>query len=667
MVCACISEYRDGCLLPLLEYYKKGASAFNKLIRHRHSARAVGFQLPGISHSILSHCSLVSLWMHKVSISKNPHTTHHCSSKTSRAVGAVKLTMPTTRSHDVPVESSWRMVEGGENDSFDTSIVRDDDEELILSSNPSQLSGSQPFSIGGSQDDNLESFLSKAENDEQVILRSPFRPSVPQSVRRSSRENMKHRSPDPEFYMPTVEVDTPRRGSNRSSRTIRAGEQPASQGVRRRQVISNGSPTKPRRRLGPIQSSSGTWQGGFGDRLSRSFPAAVFDMLSWILGVISLAFRYAQKPLAVFLAVYFVFGGLIIVQNMATKSIYASISPLCRIPGVSWLDLPFCPTVIPKDTPKTSGKRPIEFDGLMDVQERFEEVLEKSAQGVSLPMEMKRSETSVRDLRTMVRYSNLQSKEELVLEFDGFIDAARTASNDLQKFNTHVGSAVDSVISINRWTSRYIDGLANERDSRGWLGEWTSWVFSPFQPAVFSERVVLDKYVEHTSLVSDKIGNLIVEAQAVLRTLSKAEDHLGIIYDFVTRTQKSVQSRKDEILWTLWTLVGANTRHLHNLNSQLFLLRQVDSQRAGAVKQVSELIVELEKIQAGLDDLRDRVAEPELARGRVEVPLSVHIETINKGVERLEVARTRIRAIENDRIREVLARGKGEEQLIDSA
>jgi hypothetical protein len=303
----------------------------------------------------------------------------------------------------------------------------------------------------------------------------------------------------------------------------------------------------------------------------------------------------------------------------------------------------------------------------MDVQERFEEVLEKSAQGVSLPMEMKRSETSVRDLRTMVRYSNLQSKEELVLEFDGFIDAARTASNDLQKFNTHVGSAVDSVISINRWTSRYIDGLANERDSRGWLGEWTSWVFSPFQPAVFSERIVLDKYVEHTSLVSDKIGNLIVEAQAVLRTLSKAEDHLGIIYDFVTRTQKSVQSRKDEILWTLWTLVGANTRHLHNLNSQLSLLRQVDSQRAGAVKQVSELIVELEKIQAGLDDLRDRVAEPELARGRVEVPLSVHIETINKGVERLEVARTRIRAIENDRIREVLARGKGEEQLIDSA
>lgn len=379
-----------------------------------------------------------------------------------------------------------------------------------------------------------------------------------------------------------------------------------------------------------------------------------------------MAFSYAQKPLAIFLAIYFIFGGLIIAQNMATRSLYSSLSPICRIPGVSYLDLPFCPAPGATSGSSPSGDKPVEFDGLMNVQERFEEVLEKSAQGVSLPMEMKRSESSVRDLRTMVRYSNLQGKEELVLEFDGFIDAAKTASGDLQRFNTHVGSAVDSVISINRWTSRYLDGMAAERQGQGRLERWAGWAFAPFQPAVFSERMLLDKYVEHTALVSDKIGDLIVEAQAVLRTLNQAEDHLGIIYDFVTRTQKSVQSRKDEIFWTLWTLVGANTRHLHNLNGQLSLLRQVDGQRAGAVQQVSELIVELEKIQAGLGDLRDRVAEPELIRGRVEVPLSVHIETIDKGVERLELARNRIRAVENERIREVLDRGK-EERLIDSS
>lgn len=579
------------------------------------------------------------------------------------------------REQKIPIESSWRVVEGGENDSFDTSILRDTDDELVLSSgnpsqlSPTQLSGSQPFSIGGSQDDNLQSFLSKAENDEQVIMRSPFRPSVPQSVRQSSRDNMKHRSPEPEFRFPTVDVDSPRRPGvstrSSSSRTARPGDFSGTS-LRRRQVDSGGSPTKSRRRQEADYSDDGRPR-GFGERFGAALPDVLYNILAWFGGVVGMAFSYAQKPLALALAIYFIFGGLIIAQNMVTKSLYSSLSPICRIPGVSYLDLPFCPTLVPKSGPPQPGDKPVEFDSLMNVQERFEEVLEKSAQGVSLPMEMKRSEASVRDLRTMVRYSTLQGKEELVLEFDGFIDAAKTASNDLQRFNTHVGSAVDSVISINRWTSRYIDGLAAERQGRGWLERWAARAFAPFQPAVFSERMLLDKYVEHTALVSDKIGDLIVEAQAVLRTLSKAEDHLGIIYDFVTRTQKSVQTRKDEILWTLWTLVGANARHLHNLNSQLSLLRQVDGQRAGAVRQVSELIVELEKIQAGLGDLRDRVAEPELVRGKIEVPLSVHIETIDKGVERLEMARSRIRAIENERIREVLARGKGEERLIDSS
>src|SRR4051812_35101480 len=118
--------------------------------------------------------------------------------------------MAGSRKRELHVESSWRMVEG-ENDSFDTSILHDDDNIITSSaSDPSQFSGSQPFSFGsqpfsisGSQDDQLQNFLDKAETDEQVILKSPFRPSVPSSVRQSSRENMRHRSPDPEFIMPT--------------------------------------------------------------------------------------------------------------------------------------------------------------------------------------------------------------------------------------------------------------------------------------------------------------------------------------------------------------------------------------------------------------------------------------------------------------------------------
>lgn len=566
------------------------------------------------------------------------------------------------------------MVEGGENDSFDTSVLRDDDELLISSgSDPSQFTGSQPFSfggsqpfsIGGSQDDNIENFLSKAENDDdQVILRSPFRPSVPQSVRQISRDNMRHRSPEPQFYMPLVEVESPRRDSTVSGTTIR-GSPPSLPGLRRRQLTSSAEPVNKGQRGTHIQPQ--VRQDGFFERVSDALPGTLYDVLAWILGVIRFAFRFAQKPIAIILALYLIVALLIPFQNAATRSLYSALSPVCRLPGASYLDLPFCEDIMAWEGKVQPGGKPVEFDGLMDVQDQFEQVLEKSAHGISLPMEMKRSEASIRDLRTMVRYSTLPSREELELEFDGFIDAARIASNDLQRFNTHVGSAVDSVISINRWTSRYLDGLVSEDNDRGVVGEWLGWLFSPFRPATFSESILLDKYIEHTALVSDKIAGLIVEAQAVLHTLSKVEDHLGIIHDTVTRTQMSVQSRKDEILSTLWSIVGANRGKIHNLNSQLQLLRQVNNQRSQAVQQVSELVVELEKIQAGLGDLRDRVAEPEIARGRVAVPLAVHIETINSGVDRLETARSRIRQIENERIREVLDRGKDQEERLIGA
>ena len=87
---------------------------------------------------------------------------------------------------------------------------------------------------------------------------------------------------------------------------------------------------------------------------------------------------------------------------------YASLSPICRIPGASLLNLPFCP-VHRVDT-SNGPPPPVEFDKLMTVQSKFEEVLEESAGGISLPSDMKRGEASIRDLRQLVRYSQLLSK-----------------------------------------------------------------------------------------------------------------------------------------------------------------------------------------------------------------------------------------------------------------
>ncbi|KAJ6442851.1 Calcium/calmodulin-dependent/calcium-dependent protein kinase [Purpureocillium lavendulum] len=660
----------------------------------------------------------------------------------------------------LPVDGSWRMVEG-EHDSFDTTILpsslpADDDDDILMplssgqpsSGFPSQLStGAIGGGGGGSQSQDSIRDFAKHQDDEQVILREPFRPSMVVSRRASAQGGSSssaaaaaYRTPEPQFRMPTVDVISTGGGSsgNNSVRTVRrygwaAADAAADDydddedggggggSLRRRGVKASslGSPSKNRtrrRRRDSFDTPAGDKGGaarrtGSGSRaqgplegikrhLLAALPSTIYRLLVWAGEVVLIAMNYAKYPLGALLAVYLVFGGLIVAQNMATRSLSAAVSPLCRVPGVSLLGLPFCPpsssssslfpSLFPNGTARPQGQgqgqgqqRNVEFDDLMGVQSKFEHVLEKSADGVSLPFEMKRSEAAVRDLRSLVRHSDIQARNELVLEFDGYIDTARRAAADLQKFNTHVGSAVDAVISINRWTSRYIDSLSPAAldGSPSVLAEWTAWLFYPFQPAVddgqpFSERAITDKYIEHTALVSDRIAALILEAQAILRLLTKAEDHLSLIYDITSRTSSTIASRRDAILWNVWTLVGANSKRLHNLAQQLALLRQVDAQRSSAVEQVSALILELEGIQAGLGDLRDRVAEPELAAvagtdgaGAPRIPLSVHIETIDRGVERLQGARARLRVAEDERVRDAMARGgikKEEERLIDA-
>ncbi|KAG6004932.1 hypothetical protein E4U21_000601 [Claviceps maximensis] len=590
-------------------------------------------------------------------------------------------------------EGSWRMVEG-ENDSFDTTILQSstgdeaDDRLIPLSSGqpssglPSQASARGIMSMS---QDSIGDFV-KHQDDDQVILREPFRPSLVSST--SPRQQMDVRTPDPQFRMPLMEIDIDgsRRISSGGSRTIRPlgmsmstscededeghlirrrdPESPANRSYRRsrRKRISLDDAYPDQRRKEEGGHATSNWA-GFGGRVAALLPSALLRILVWAGEIVFIALRFAKYPLGALLALYLILGGGIIVQNMATRSLYSAVSPICRVPGLSLLNLPFCP---PKSTddfgePGTNAGHSVEFDDLMGVQSKFEQVLEHSAEGVSLPLQMKRSELAVRDLRSLVRNSDIQARHELVLEFDGYIDTARQAASDLQKFNTHVGSAVDAVISINRWTSRFIDSLSPESDETGLtsVAEWTQWIFYPFQPTdhdMFSERIILDKYIEHTSLVSQRISSLILEAQAVLRLLTKAEDHLELIYDITSRTSASVSFRRTELFWSLWTLVGANSGRLQSLAQQLSLLQQVDAQRSTAVKQVSALILELESIQANLGDLRDRVVEPQLSSiSSTHIPLSVHIETIDRGVDRLQAARKRIRAAEDDRVKDTIA------------
>jgi len=256
------------------------------------------------------------------------------------------------------------------------------------------------------------------EDDEGHSPASSVSPPPTSTPRRPSRRTT--RSPDPEFFMPPLDRDTLEaswaESTSRSIRPPKSGRigEGERRGISARQAA--GSPEK-RGRTKATKNESSIPSKYKESRLQKE-PNNLQDileicidhggnMLSWAFDVLGGAFRVLKKPISYILAVYVLFGFLVVARNFVTNSIYASLSPICRIPGVSLLELPFCPAW---EKGEAKNGQSVEFDQLMKVQGQFEDIMEESAGRASLPLDMKRGEASIRDLRQLVRYSSLHSK-----------------------------------------------------------------------------------------------------------------------------------------------------------------------------------------------------------------------------------------------------------------
>lgn len=243
--------------------------------------------------------------------------------------------------------------------------------------------------------------------------------------RRSSRRQNNNQS-EPELVMPSLDSQTLEASwADTTGRTMRSRR--------------GGKPAETKPRLGAYRQDEDTESSTERDRTKkplgiatsssqRSVPAIKsspktantpsimelclgysITMGSWLLEVFGNTLLIVKKPISYLLAAWLLFGMSVMVRNLVTSSLYASLSPICRVPGVSYLDLPFC-AVYNVDTSNGAPPPPVEFDSLITMQDHFGQVMEESAGRVSLPMDMKRSESSIRDLRQLVRYSDLSSK-----------------------------------------------------------------------------------------------------------------------------------------------------------------------------------------------------------------------------------------------------------------
>lgn len=282
------------------------------------------------------------------------------------------------------------------------------------------------------------------------------------------------------------------------------------------------------------------------------------------------------------------------------------------------------------------------FDELVRIQSTFEDIVRENQDASMLPQSMKQSEAAIRDIKTLVMYSKLPSKNLLEVEFESFIATAKEASSDLIRYNHKIGATVDKVISTNRWTMQILQGLSEKDASIGKAGRVKS-ALNPLSvfmaPSPTLHQQVFEQYLKHVSANKEEITILINMGIALLSILNNLEERLDTINQIVVRDNVKVSQNNDELLAQLWTKLGGNSATRKDHYRQLQLLKQVTGYREQAVNHVAVTLVKLQEIATALDDLRDNVAAPEVLGFRDEMPIQHYLELVDKSTERLQDVR----------------------------
>ena len=161
------------------------------------------------------------------------------------------------------------------------------------------------------------------------------------------------------------------------------------------------------------------------------------------------------------------------------------------------------------------------------------------------------------------------------------------------------------------------------------------------QPYKTSE-VLTSTFSQSLAVLSSDLARLIVAGQASLQDLNNLEEQLVTIQNILTRESTTINAEKSELLAYVWTHLGGNQDQMRGFENNLRILKELGGYKKQALAHVIAALQALESLNADMEDLRERVASPELVGG--EIPLEVHAKSIRSGIERLKGGR--LKAVE---------------------
>ncbi|KAF8249221.1 hypothetical protein K440DRAFT_660453 [Wilcoxina mikolae CBS 423.85] len=307
------------------------------------------------------------------------------------------------------------------------------------------------------------------------------------------------------------------------------------------------------------------------------------------------------------------------------------------------------------------------FPGLIDLQTHFEGVLENNLGGIMMAMDLKNSESAVRDLNTLVKYSKLPNRDDVSTSLVDFVQSAKSTSLQLSRFSSRVGGTSDKLLAVDRSAIRALERLAAARNSASSHNAVGNLLLSPLDPhysiITAAERSAKLVYTQGTLTVESAISSLIKEAMIALKMLDDLKHKLSTIEDIAQREKAFVkdqrQAEKRSPLGEWWKSLTSNGVDAENFANHLELLTGISEYRGAAEGLVESSLVQLHKMQYSLEELRETVASPGLLGDGGEnlesVPLEEQIRSIRSSVEKLSESRKKAKDRDDEYLRQLQA------------
>ncbi|KAL0954355.1 hypothetical protein HGRIS_003349 [Hohenbuehelia grisea] len=434
-------------------------------------------------------------------------------------------------------------------------------------------------------------------------------------------------------YKTTFSVGSP------SSPVVRKKKSQASDNTAAGSSTVTARPPRPSR----LESLTDGWADGVTD--------AAIHASKFTGDIILRAVKMLRHPLSILVFLWL----LALIMSRVSNMLRSAFSPLCFLPGISSLGV--CLPDARQQPIASQIPRRADYPKLVDVQSNaFEKLLDQSTGSSGLSFDIRNAELATRDLVALIRLSKLKSKDLLADSLGGFVDDARKASRSLQKLHAKIGGAVDGISAVNDYALHSIEEAHAKEPA--W---YSPSALVPWSSRRTTQDVVKKTFKDAMDALSWELRRLILQAEHSQSLLDGLEEHLATLHDIISREDSSITEARAELLANLWTMLGGNRGELRGYESHLMLLKDLGNYRKRALKHVVAALQMLRGLSDDMEELRERVALPELAGP--EIPIEVHLKSIQNGLDRLKAGRLKAREVEERAIDRIYIGGREEHQI----